>query len=79
MSDGAGDDLLASLGQNVRRKRLRLGLTIEELSELCGLDVLTLETIERGEGRRLTLPALACLAQALGVAANELLAENPQC
>ena len=69
MADGASDDLLASLGRIIRRMRLRIGLTIEELSELFGLDVLTLETIERGEGRRLTLPALADLARALGVAA----------
>ena len=77
MSGDAGDDLLTSLGRNIRAARLRLGLTIEELADLSGLDVLTLEAIERGEGWRLTVTALADLARALGVAPSELLSDNP--
>jgi transcriptional regulator with XRE-family HTH domain len=43
------DALLKKFGLNVRKARLKLGLTQEELAEKCGLDFRQIGFIERGE------------------------------
>jgi transcriptional regulator with XRE-family HTH domain len=43
------DALLKKFGHNVRKARLKLGFTQEELAEKCGLDFRQIGFIERGE------------------------------
>lgn len=43
------DTLLKKFGINVRKARLKLGLTQEELAEKCELDFRQIGFIERGE------------------------------
>ena len=61
---------------NVKNRRLRLGLSQEELADICGYHRTYIGSVEREE-RNITLSTLEALAKALGVSASELLqAEN---
>lgn len=57
---------------NVKDRRLRLGLSQEELADICGYHRTYIGSVERGE-RNITLSTLEALAKALGVSANDLL------
>jgi ribosome-binding protein aMBF1 (putative translation factor) len=59
--------VLTYIGANVRRRRLRVGLTQEALAEAADLDVRFLQRVERGE-TNIGVAAVVALADALGVA-----------
>jgi transcriptional regulator with XRE-family HTH domain len=67
------DDLRA-FGLAVRARRLRLGLSQEELGEVTGLHRTYVGSIERGE-RNVSLNNIHVIAKALGTTASRLLAE----
>jgi len=61
-----------SLGQEVRRRRQGLGLTLEQLAERSGLSPHYLSTVETG-GRDPSVSTVTKLAKALGCPPGELL------
>jgi XRE family transcriptional regulator, regulator of sulfur utilization len=67
-------------GANLRARRLREGLSQEELARRAGLDRTHVSLIECGR-REARLSAIYVLARALGIASPELMpsitAENP--
>jgi transcriptional regulator with XRE-family HTH domain len=63
---------LESIASNVRRRRIGLGLTQEQLSELTGFDVRFLSRIERGQVH-MRIETLLRLAESLGVKPQTLL------
>jgi transcriptional regulator with XRE-family HTH domain len=65
------DPVLASLGQNVRKKREKLELTQEKLAEFSGLDPTYISGIERGV-RNPGIRNVAKIAKALGISTSEL-------
>jgi len=60
------------LGESVRRRRLKLGLSQEGLAERAGLHWTYIGGIERGE-RNLSLLNIVKVAHALGTTASRLL------
>jgi len=60
------------VASNVKDRRLRLGLSQEQLADICGYHRTYIGSVERGE-RNITLSTLAALATALNVSANDLL------
>lgn len=58
-------------GAEVRRLRLKKGLSQEAFAELCGLHRTYVGAIERGE-RNVSIDNIARIAQALGVPIGEL-------
>lgn len=58
-------------GDSVRRARLRVGLTQEELADKCGLDRSYIGGVERGE-RNPTLSVIEKIAVGLGVSIRSL-------
>ena len=71
------DNLIKAIGGNVRRLRLRRGLTQEDLGEAAGIHYTFLGHIERGN-KAPSLPTLARIAQALGMPIASLLKGFPQ-
>lgn len=65
-------DLVGLLGKNVKRERLRLGLSQEALAEEAGMRRSYVSDIERGT-RNPSVHALGRLATALKIEAAELL------
>jgi transcriptional regulator with XRE-family HTH domain len=63
---------LQSVAANVRRLRLRRGLTQEALAERAGLDLSYEQRVERG-ATNLSMGVLVALARALGVPPGLLL------
>lgn len=63
---------LARLGDNVRRRRLSLGFSQENLADRSGLHRTYIGGVERGE-RNISLLNLLRLAKALGAPVTELL------
>lgn len=70
-------DLVRLLGENVRRERVRQGLTQDALAVEAGMRRSYLSDIERGV-RNPSVHALGRLASALGVDAADLLRSNPE-
>jgi transcriptional regulator with XRE-family HTH domain len=66
------DDLKRRFGRKVRRSRLALGLSQEELALACGLDRTYVGSVERGE-RNISLINIAKLADALRITPSDLL------
>ena len=64
--------LQAIVAANVKNRRLRLGLSQEELAEVCGYHRTYIGSVERGE-RNITLSTLEALSAALQVQPEELL------
>lgn len=64
------------LAANIRLVRARLGLSQEELADVCGLHRTYVGAIERAE-RNVTLSTLEAFSAALGVAIPELLTPRP--
>lgn len=64
--------LVGTLAQNIRRLRHELGLSQEELADVCGLHRTYVGSVERAE-RNVTLSSLEMLAKALGVSVVDLL------
>lgn len=67
-----GYALRLAVAENVKDKRLRLGLSQEQLADLSGLHRTYVGSVERGE-RNVTLSTLEVLAEALEVKPAELL------
>jgi len=63
------------IATNVRRRRLRMGLSQEEFADLCGYHRTYIGSIERSE-RNITVSTLEALAAALQTDPTELLREN---
>lgn len=61
-----------AFGSEVRRRRLALGLTLEQLAERSSLTPNYIGTVEHGQ-RDPSLSTILALAHGLGVAAGELL------
>ena len=60
------------LAGNVRALRSRLGISQEELGDICGLHRTYVGSVERAE-RNVTLSTLETLSEALGVSVPNLL------
>lgn len=65
-------DMRKLVGENVRRIRLKKGLTQEHLAEVSGLSQQYISGLESGR-RNPTIVTLYIMAQALGAAPIELL------
>ena len=68
------DKLRARIGGRVRAHRRALGMTQEQCAALVGMSRLSLTRIELGY-RRIKLPELAVICEALGCAAENLLGD----
>src|SRR3712207_203651 len=73
----ANDDLDARVRQRLRELRGERGLTLQQVAQRANIDVSTLSRLEAGK-RRLALDHLPGLARALGVSADDLLADAPR-
>lgn len=67
-------DSLRLFGAEIRRKRLELGLSQEELAALCDLHRTYIGSVERGE-RNVSLQNIVSIAYALKCKPSQLLAE----
>jgi len=68
-------DIRTTFGGNVRRYRLKAGLSQAVLAERIGVDRAHVSSMERGQ-QNVTLLTLWHVSQALGVTAADLLAER---
>ncbi|TXG81278.1 MAG: XRE family transcriptional regulator [Sphingomonadales bacterium] len=68
----ANSGLPKIVAENVKAKRLRLGLSQEELADICGYHRTYIGSVERAE-RNITLSTLEAIATALGTSPQELL------
>lgn len=64
--------LIETLAQNVRHYRHQLGMSQEELADICHLHRTYIGSVERRE-RNVTLATLEILAKGLGVTVCDLL------
>ena len=71
---GQANDLLASLGQRARRRRLDRGWTLRDVAERSGVSQRFLVQLEAGRGN-ISVRRLDELARALETSASELLTE----
>lgn len=70
-------ELLNVLGEHIRARRKALGLTQEVLAEKAGLSTNYIARLELGSNTP-SLPALICLARALGVPVSDLLSVDTE-
>lgn len=70
-----GFGLRKNLAKNIRQLRKQLGLSQEDLADLCGLHRTYVGSIEREE-RNATLSSIDALAKALKIPAANLIMEN---
>jgi len=66
------DSLQSRVAANLRKARLRAGLSQEEFAERCGYHRTYIGSIERGE-RNITLNTLSNIASTLGISPIDLL------
>lgn len=71
----SSDEPKRILAMNLRRLRLAIGISQEELGLRAGLHRTYVSSIERGE-RNISLKNLFVLADALGVSPSELLVQD---
>jgi transcriptional regulator with XRE-family HTH domain len=67
---------MTALGERVRLWRHKHGMTQEQLAYAADVSVSVVRKVERGERDRVRLDTLARLAEALGVAASDLLGDQ---
>ena len=60
------------IGRNIRRERLRLGLTQAAVAQRCGLSPSTISSIELGKHPNMSTDNLWLVAGGLGVKASKL-------
>lgn len=65
-------DIKNQLGKRIREKRVILGISQEDLAEICGLHRTYISSVERGE-RNISLVNIAVIARALSMTPSELL------
>jgi transcriptional regulator with XRE-family HTH domain len=70
-------DPVLEFGREIRRRREALGLTLEQLSERCGITPNYIGTIENGK-RDPSISTLQHIAHGLGVPLGELLGARPR-
>lgn len=63
---------MSILGENIKRVRMNLGLSIKELSEKAGVGSSTISQIETGKRKSLRSESLEKVAKALDVNVNDL-------
>lgn len=63
------------IASNVRKRRLKMGLSQEEFADLCGYHRTYIGSVERSE-RNITVATLEALAKALEIEPVELLRED---
>jgi transcriptional regulator with XRE-family HTH domain len=68
------DAVRVRIGTRLRERRRALGMTQEQCAAVLGLPRLTLARVELGY-RRIRLPELAMICQAVGCSAEDLLGE----
>lgn len=61
------------LGENIKKYRINLGLSIKDLSEKSGVSSSTISQIETGKRKSLRSESLEKVARALNLNVNELL------
>lgn len=66
----SSDDYLKQVGNNIRNRRLSLGLTKKELARSANMSVDTVRRNERGEN--ITLSSVHTYAEALGCSENDI-------
>ncbi|PCJ59537.1 MAG: transcriptional regulator [Candidatus Hydrogenedentota bacterium] len=71
MNKKSKSDLLISLGEKVKKRRIELGHTQEELAGICGFDRTYISLIERGK-RNISFSNLATLAHGLDSTISDL-------
>ena len=69
--DATAQGLISNVAANVRSRRLRLGLSQEQLADLSGFHRTYIGSVERGE-RNITLSTLGALAVVLECKPEEL-------
>ncbi|MFC2065071.1 helix-turn-helix domain-containing protein [Chloroflexota bacterium] len=67
--------LLISVGMNIRKERIRQGLSQEELAIKAGVHRTYIGMIERGE-KNTTLISLGKIAKGLGITISKILGGN---
>jgi transcriptional regulator with XRE-family HTH domain len=72
-----GVELRQTLAANIRTLRSQLGVSQEELADMCSLHRTYVGAIERGE-RNVTLSTLEVFSKALGVSVPDLLTAGPR-
>ena len=72
-----GIEIRKVLGGNVRALRSRLGISQEELGNICGLHRTYVGAVERAE-RNVTLSTMEVFSKALGVSVPNLLIPGPK-
>lgn len=70
--DSSDDDISAALGARIKDWRMKASLTLEELSQRCGVSRAMLSKVERGE-KSPTLPIVIRIAGGFGRSLSELL------
>lgn len=70
--DSENQGLRFIVAANVKQRRLQLGLSQEELADICGYHRTYIGSVERAE-RNITLSTLEALATALSVSPEDLL------
>ncbi|MGH7970071.1 MAG: helix-turn-helix domain-containing protein [Limisphaerales bacterium] len=62
------------IGQNIRRRRLKVNMTQEKLAEKADLHPVYISQVERAE-RAITIDALLRIAKALGLKLRDLIGD----
>lgn len=69
------EDLLITIGKNIRRIREKMGISQAELAARCNYEKSNMSRIESGK-TNLTLGTLLNIAQSLGISVVSLMEEN---
>ncbi len=70
------EQISRTFGEAVKRRRVELAVSQEELAELAGLHRTYISDVERAK-RNITLKSAARIASSLGVTVNTLLENKP--
>ena len=70
--------LLLALGLEIKKRRKKLGFTIEEFSDICMLHSKYIQTIERGT-RNISISVFVQISKGLGLSPEKLLARVVSC
>lgn len=66
-----------SFADNIKRRRLQLGLSLQQLADRCGVSASMLSAVERG-ARSPTLRVVTQIVEGLGASLTELLEDAPE-